>query len=245
MAGSSRRPDKSPEGEDEGFTTGRQGFFYANQEDPTITKFFVTKLPETCNSYDLKDVFKDYGRVTSSYVARKRDNEGNVFGFVSMKDVGDRKEMEKQLNHIKMGGKKVKVNIATFTRENPDTRNQSTKTQANQRQLPSYPPQNFQPLQMPDAGRFFLPEIGRTYVGALMNEMATEKTMEIELETDAFNLGHGKAAIATTINFTVLRTFHILVKDVGFNDLSIQYLGVCNLLIVFYTKEEATNFQIA
>ncbi|KAI3743967.1 hypothetical protein L1987_57039 [Smallanthus sonchifolius] len=51
------------------------------RQDDYVTKFFVTNLPEGCSSRDLSSVFEEYGRVCGVYVARKKDKDGNKFGF--------------------------------------------------------------------------------------------------------------------------------------------------------------------
>ncbi|KAJ0890228.1 putative RNA recognition motif domain, nucleotide-binding alpha-beta plait domain superfamily [Helianthus annuus] len=83
-----------------------------------ITKFFISNLPEGCTPWELKCGLSGYGDISDTYVARKRDKDGNRFGFASFKDVKDKAEVLKSLRGAKLGGCKLKVNIARFALEN-------------------------------------------------------------------------------------------------------------------------------
>ncbi|KAJ0876872.1 putative RNA recognition motif domain, nucleotide-binding alpha-beta plait domain superfamily [Helianthus annuus] len=215
------------------YQQARQGNGAFNNQGDT-TKFFVTNLPETCNSFDLANTFRNYGNVTGTYVARKRDKVGNVFGFVSMKGVKDREDMVKSLNTIRMGNWKIKVNIARFTKENPGK--MKGPVQPNPTMKPHQVFQTHQPVNL-DAR--FQPGNGKSYA----DTVRSDKIMEIELGVDQFNLWHGRALIGTTNSINILRTFHILLKRAGINNTTFQYLGGCNLMLVFESREEANVFM--
>ncbi|MFS7913005.1 putative RNA-directed DNA polymerase [Helianthus anomalus] len=84
----------------------------------SITKFFISNLPEGCTPWELKCGIAGCGEVSDTYVAKKRDKEGNRFGFASFKDVKDKTELLKLLRGVRLGGCKLKVNIARFALEN-------------------------------------------------------------------------------------------------------------------------------
>ncbi|MFS7979722.1 putative RNA recognition motif domain, nucleotide-binding alpha-beta plait domain superfamily [Helianthus anomalus] len=83
-----------------------------------ITKFFISNLPEGCTPWELKCGIAGCGEISGTYVARKRDKEGNRFGFASFIDVKDKAELLKLLRGVSLGGCKLKVNIARFALEN-------------------------------------------------------------------------------------------------------------------------------
>ncbi|KAF5815065.1 putative RNA recognition motif domain, nucleotide-binding alpha-beta plait domain superfamily [Helianthus annuus] len=83
-----------------------------------IIKFFISNLPEGCTPWELRCGLSGYGDISDTYVARKRDKNGSRFGFASFKDVKDKAEVLKSLKGAKLGGCKLKVNIARFALEN-------------------------------------------------------------------------------------------------------------------------------
>ncbi|MFS7973828.1 hypothetical protein Hanom_Chr09g00861241 [Helianthus anomalus] len=54
---------------------------------------------------------------------RKKDKGRKNFGFVSCREVRDRKDPERILSNARMGRYKLKVNIARFTLDNSDGNN--------------------------------------------------------------------------------------------------------------------------
>ncbi|KAM0046305.1 putative RNA recognition motif domain, nucleotide-binding alpha-beta plait domain superfamily [Helianthus debilis subsp. tardiflorus] len=83
-----------------------------------VVKFFVSNLPERCNSSEIKDVFSAFGEVLGVYVARKRDKVGNRFGFISFSGARNLKDLVDNMKNVKMGSNKLKVNVARFAAEN-------------------------------------------------------------------------------------------------------------------------------
>ncbi|KAF5795822.1 putative RNA-directed DNA polymerase [Helianthus annuus] len=83
-----------------------------------LSKFFVSNLPDRCSSVAVGEFFSVFGNVARVYVARKRDKNGNNFGFVTFKGVKDTKDLEGRLKGIKMGSFKLQVNLARFAAEN-------------------------------------------------------------------------------------------------------------------------------
>ncbi|KAJ0691752.1 putative RNA recognition motif domain, nucleotide-binding alpha-beta plait domain superfamily [Helianthus annuus] len=83
-----------------------------------LLKFFVSNLPDRCSSVVVGEFFSVFGNVARVYVARKRDKNGNNFGFVTFKGVKDVKELEGRLKGVKMGSFKLQVNLARFAAEN-------------------------------------------------------------------------------------------------------------------------------
>ncbi|KAJ0492067.1 putative RNA recognition motif domain, nucleotide-binding alpha-beta plait domain superfamily [Helianthus annuus] len=83
-----------------------------------LLKFFVSNLPDRCSSVVVGEFFSVFGNVARVYVARKRDKNGNNFGFVTFKGVKDVKELEGRMKGVKMGNFKLQVNLARFAAEN-------------------------------------------------------------------------------------------------------------------------------
>ncbi|GKV27604.1 hypothetical protein SLEP1_g36760 [Rubroshorea leprosula] len=58
--------------------------------------------------------FLQFGRVYAIYSPRRRNRNGNRFGFVRFLDVIDKKELERKLDQIWVGDRKLWVNIPRF-----------------------------------------------------------------------------------------------------------------------------------
>ncbi|KAJ0532450.1 putative RNA recognition motif domain, nucleotide-binding alpha-beta plait domain superfamily [Helianthus annuus] len=85
-----------------------------------ITKFYVSNHPTGCTPWELSSFLGVFGEIVGTYIARKTDKEGNRFGFMSFKDMRNIADLERNLLNVKMGGNKLKINIARFAVENAD-----------------------------------------------------------------------------------------------------------------------------
>ncbi|MFS7947498.1 putative nucleotide-binding alpha-beta plait domain superfamily, RNA-binding domain superfamily [Helianthus anomalus] len=75
-----------------------------------------------------------HGVVKNAYVAKKRDVNGNYFGFVRLEGVGDVENTLQGMNGVKIFKAKLSVSLAKFDKEHNKFKQQW--------QLRSYPPIN-------------------------------------------------------------------------------------------------------
>ncbi|GKV14964.1 hypothetical protein SLEP1_g25762 [Rubroshorea leprosula] len=78
------------------------------------TPFFFTNFPEEWSYAEMWRTFSQFGRVYAVYSPRRRNRNGNRFGFVRFLDVKDKKELERKLDQIWVGDRKLWVNIPRF-----------------------------------------------------------------------------------------------------------------------------------
>ncbi len=72
---------------------------------------YVGNLPYTTDTDALRDIFSEYGTVTSSAIVNDRETgRSRGFGFVEMSDGGD--EAIQALDGADYGGRRLKVNEA-------------------------------------------------------------------------------------------------------------------------------------
>ncbi|KAM0008329.1 putative RNA recognition motif domain, nucleotide-binding alpha-beta plait domain superfamily [Helianthus debilis subsp. tardiflorus] len=83
-----------------------------------VSKFFVTNIPQGCHPWDLANTFRPFGEIVGAFIAKKKDKEGRIFGFVSFRGVRDMEELKVSLSKVKLGGNKLLVNVALFAKEN-------------------------------------------------------------------------------------------------------------------------------
>ncbi|MFS8034671.1 hypothetical protein Hanom_Chr17g01583891 [Helianthus anomalus] len=76
---------------------------------------------------DLAGYVRVHAEIYDIHIARKRDKIGNRFGFVSLLDVKNTREMEKTLSNIRMGDYKLCFNVARFTLEDGEINSRQTE----------------------------------------------------------------------------------------------------------------------
>ncbi len=83
---------------------------------------YVGNLSYQCSEDDLKDLFGEYGEVTSARIINDRETgRSRGFGFVEMEDEGGKKAIE-ALDNYDHQGRNLKVNEARPKTERPQRR---------------------------------------------------------------------------------------------------------------------------
>jgi len=83
---------------------------------------YVGNLSYQCTEDDLKDLFGEYGEVTSSRIINDRETgRSRGFGFVEMDDDSGKKAIE-ALDNFEHQGRNLKVNEARPKTERPQRR---------------------------------------------------------------------------------------------------------------------------
>ncbi|MFS7953939.1 putative RNA recognition motif domain, nucleotide-binding alpha-beta plait domain superfamily [Helianthus anomalus] len=96
----------------------RKGRNVEARKDRIVTKYYVTNFPFSFTPWEVSEFLGYYGEIVGTYIARKNDRDGNRFGSVTFKNVKDAKNLESEMNGIKMGRYILKVNIAKFAAKN-------------------------------------------------------------------------------------------------------------------------------
>ncbi|KAK9074113.1 hypothetical protein SSX86_006710 [Deinandra increscens subsp. villosa] len=201
-----------------------------------ITKFYVSNLPERCSGADLAKEVRNFGTIFDIYIARKRDKIGRRFGFISLFDVKDRREMERVLSSIRLGDYKLKVNVARFVLEEGEVDVRK-----------KYVPKN-QQAQTSQGGK----DIGNTkdgpWNGLSSNAMsykeaftgvAEGKTLVVEDTVCAFEDLHGRSVVVRVASLVVLRRIKDILKEMGLGEGIVNCLGGLMVLITFDSKDHA------
>ncbi|KAM0037856.1 putative RNA recognition motif domain, nucleotide-binding alpha-beta plait domain superfamily [Helianthus debilis subsp. tardiflorus] len=214
-----------------------------------LIKFFVSNLPEGCTPWELRCCVEKFGAVSGTYVAKKRDKGGCRFGFISFRDVGDKLELERQLQGIKMGINKLKVNVAKFAVENEGSG-------GHPKAAPVFPSSS----GMGARGNVFNLRDSRSFRDVLGMEsrsgdqswgvrggregvrVGEEFSIEVPEKTSAFGKLVGKAVVGRTVDLKTLVDFDRLLAIAGTKFSRIQYLGGLSILISFPEEALADNF---
>ena len=74
---------------------------------------YVGNLSYSVNEYDLREIFEEYGEVTSVKIINDRDTgRSKGFGFVEMANDDEAKAAMEELNEAELEGRPLKVNQA-------------------------------------------------------------------------------------------------------------------------------------
>lgn len=91
------------------------------------TSYFFTRFPENWDKKALWSMFSKYGNVFDIYLAGKRTNMGDKFGFVRFYNVRDVYSFELKLKEIRIGSLQLVINLAKYGKRH---------------RISEYPPQN-------------------------------------------------------------------------------------------------------
>ncbi|KAM0061175.1 hypothetical protein Hdeb2414_s0004g00132891 [Helianthus debilis subsp. tardiflorus] len=87
---------------------------------------------------------------------------------------------------------------------------------------------------------------GRSFVDILMNKSSLSMEVEdvVEADPSTFSLSDkfGRALVGRSINFSMLRSINVFIREAGFQDIVIQYLGGLTVLMSFTEEMEAKSF---
>ncbi|KAJ0693496.1 putative RNA recognition motif domain, nucleotide-binding alpha-beta plait domain superfamily [Helianthus annuus] len=209
-----------------------------------IIKFFVTNLPEGCTPWELRRSVEDYGDVTGTYVARKRDKQGSRFGFVSFAGVRDCQELLKLLGGVRMGDFKPKFNVARFAVENSGG---SVEKEGKGHNLRHAGQNCFGGSFNVRDVRSYKEVVGSSSFGSGQVKQVTEQKVDDKVivvpdRTGAFRNLHELALVGRARNLEALIDFDRLLKIAKVVVANFQYIGGLSLLITFHDEDSKTRF---
>ncbi|GKA68456.1 cytochrome P450 [Tanacetum coccineum] len=202
--------------------------------DPNLTTFYFTNFPTNWNHATMLDVFKKYGDATDVYIVQKRNKMGKRFGFCRFARIKDNQEFERILNTICFSNQKILCNIAIHQRKPP-------------------PKSYFNPNA--NTTRYHaLFSSNSKHNGSSYAAIATRNTNHSrESPKHIINLQsppvpstspsqHLKNSIIAELKTTIgaTNTYNII-RDEGFDDFSIKYLGGLHLLLNFPDETSASK----
>jgi len=113
---------------DRGF--GRDGVL---PQGDNHSSFFFSNFPHGYGEMDMAKLFQKWARVKEVFISRRLNKWGRRFGFVKLLDVKNEARLERELDQIYIGNRKLHVNIPRFRRYQFEPRKVEHKTQRTQR----------------------------------------------------------------------------------------------------------------
>ncbi|MFS7952644.1 putative RNA recognition motif domain, nucleotide-binding alpha-beta plait domain superfamily [Helianthus anomalus] len=196
-----------------------------------INTFFVANLPNGCTTKDLETTYKEYGEVTRTFVAQKKDKVGRVFGFVDFMGEQAVEYLDNTLKNVTILGRSVFFKQARFEKGAPPP--PPSKITGDTNRQPKY---RFDKNTCLFNGKSF---------ASILSGKSSDYLDDVDI-----NIPHnfrpagsilGSGLVGRVVDFTTLRTLHYIAKEAGIQDCEIKYLGGLYLLLHFkgsYNKNE-------
>ncbi|KAJ0759799.1 putative RNA recognition motif domain, nucleotide-binding alpha-beta plait domain superfamily [Helianthus annuus] len=233
----------------------KKGVSNASSGKVSITKYFVTNLPQGCTPWEVSEFVKVFGEVYGVYIARKKDKVGNRFGFISFKDVRDAKELEKVLNGTKMGNSKLRVNIAKFAAENSgmcggSVQDKGKGVSKEHNGIAQQVSGLGQAFGNQGGGRLFCDLFKKesdskgssSRMDGCSGSASGNRVLVVPDRTSAFKDSFGVSVVGRTVDLETLVDFDKLLRIAKVPYSRIQYLGGLSLLISFVDEAAAKCF---
>ncbi|KAL9993793.1 putative RNA recognition motif domain, nucleotide-binding alpha-beta plait domain superfamily [Helianthus debilis subsp. tardiflorus] len=209
-----------------------------------ITKFFVANIPPKCSSLDLKEVFNSFRKYEGSYIARKFDRRGKRFAFVSFSDVLDMKKLEKSMADVWVGSYKLFVAAARFVdgntikRANDDKKGKAKmNTQGVKAGECSGSAMHGEDVcnKTTDVGG------GRSFLDSVLNRNKVD-VIKVDDVVEGFSQWNGVALVGKVLDFNILSSLKKLLRNKGWVNVGIKYVGGFSVMLVFNDVEEVLKF---
>ncbi|PWA48326.1 RNA-directed DNA polymerase, eukaryota [Artemisia annua] len=222
-----------------------------------VTKFYVSNFPNGCTPWEVKEFFGHFGEVVGSYIAKKRDKEGNRFGFISFRKVSNVVDMEKRMNGTKMGCFRLKVNIARFAVENVGLKELEVRVDRKQdkhdrpkewkhdKQEVDWQSKGPGHSSHPGVGLSYRAVLGgKTFKDASPSVMPVCRSIIVPDNVVAFYDIRGRALIGKVRNLKTLTSMKQICEDNLVGGFNIVYAGGLSLLLNFHEKEDAVEMLL-
>ncbi|KAI3820054.1 hypothetical protein L1987_13910 [Smallanthus sonchifolius] len=217
-----------------------------------VVKFYISNLPDGSTPWEISQVMGAFGDLGNVYIARKRDKMGNKFGFATYRKVVNSRELEKNLQRIKIGGNRLFVNVAKFAAENErfmDKSRADTRRRANDN--PDWNTKATFALNLPSGGGSGW---GKTFKDALTNQGAHGGNSEMESrkedsnsifipeEAAVGNECYNRSLVGRSNDLKTLNDLNLGKVWGAEMAVNIQYIGGLSVLISYKDESSAKDY---
>ncbi|XP_071732719.1 uncharacterized protein [Rutidosis leptorrhynchoides] len=214
--------------------------YRVNPSKELIT-FYITNLPDSLDRNGLWNVCKDYGMIVSSYVAFKKSKFGSRFGFVRFANVKDPIALAKSLSSIQVQKMNLFARVARFQRGQENFRDSKPKPSVQGQASKSYAKES---TQNSDHGSY-ANVTANVYHSKPTREPAVPRKKAVLLEHDLVQLSNPMDTVMVKLkDIQSLPTFGMVLKEEGFHDVSIHYIGGLWIWCEFDSVDACAAFKI-
>ncbi|KAL4569455.1 hypothetical protein LXL04_025093 [Taraxacum kok-saghyz] len=208
------------------------------QQPRQVTSFFISKLPEGCNSSLMWKIFKTFGNMVDDFVSSRKDKKGNNFAFIRFTNVSDPMIMAKTLGTVKIDGAKIGANVAKFDK------NQKPTSAAPRTSV-------FDRLSFPDKtmniqGTSRWPKSNASFKEILTGgagPQTVKKSLRIpDTPSPLLDRWKDKSLIGEARNLSLLRNLKAGLRAEGLHGISVKHMGGLSVMLSFQKETEAQVF---
>jgi len=105
----------------------KDGYGPQHRTSNNSTTFFFSNFPDDYGEKEMLKIFQRWARVKDVFISRRLNKWGRRFGFVSLFDVKNVAKLEKELDQIYIGNRKLYVNIPKYRRHQAELPREESK----------------------------------------------------------------------------------------------------------------------
>ncbi|GJY54167.1 nucleotide-binding alpha-beta plait domain-containing protein [Tanacetum coccineum] len=214
------------------------GIFKTKEDDVAkiSTSIYVSNFPEVFSAKDLFHACKKYGHVIDSFIPFKKSKDGKRFGFVRFINVFNTERLVSNLCTIWVGRSKFHANVARFHRT-PVKINKASKDNV------------YEPKRKSNVNENGSSNAGKSYAHVLKTHnsfeaLDCESAPSIVLDDDCLNSRDlSKTLLGRVKEFASLSNLKVVLKNEGFDEIKLQYMGELWVLLEFPSSKIKELFQ--
>ncbi|GKA60808.1 nucleotide-binding alpha-beta plait domain-containing protein [Tanacetum coccineum] len=214
------------------------GIFRTKEDDVAkiSTSIYVSNFPEVFSAKDLFHACKKYGHVIDSFIPFKKSKDGKRFGFVRFINVFNTERLVSNLCTIWVGRSKFHANVARFHRT-PVKINKASKDNV------------YEPKRKSNVNENGSSNAGKSYAHVLKTHnsfeaLDCESAPSIVLDDDCLNSRDlSKTLLGRVKEFASLSNLKVVLKNEGFDEIKLQYMGELWVLLEFPSSKIKELFQ--
>ncbi|GKB06776.1 nucleotide-binding alpha-beta plait domain-containing protein, partial [Tanacetum coccineum] len=197
---------------------------------------YVSNFPEMFSAKDLFHACKKYGHVIDSFIAFKKSKDGKRFGFVRFINVFNTERLVSNLYTIWVGRSKFHANVARFHRTHVKI-NKASKDNV------------YEPKRKSNVNENRSSNAGKSYAHVLKTHnsfeaLDCESAPSIVLDDDCLNSRDlSKTLLGRVKEFASLSNLKVVLKNEGFDEIKLQYMGELWVLLEFPSSKIKELFQ--
>lgn len=212
-----------------------------------VTSIFISNLPEGIKDIVLLKNFAVFGDLLSVYVAKKRDKFNNLFGFLRFANVSNVNELVARMSNVCIDGAKIGVNLAKYDRWNCEEQKKGNEGMARNESKPPSQTGFGNPVwnRKFQAGQSSYKDVLSNSYKMERQIMGPSKTVILSPIESLAEKQWSKCSLWGEVkNVKDLGNLNRLVKELGFLDGHVRYVGGLSVLVTFVDEEEASDFLL-
>lgn len=198
------------------------------------TSVFVTNFPDKVSAKDLWNACKEYGQVVDSFIPNRRSKIGKRFGFVRFVKVFDVERLVGNLCTVWIGNFRLHANLARFIRPGVNK---------NFDNGPNKKKDSFEGVKKDNGVREKSISYAHIVKGRNSEHYEKEDNPALVLDDSCVNQQEFSCCVNGKVKeFGSLVNLKMALRNDGFSDIELRYLGGLWVMIVFTSVESKENF---